>query len=99
APRRGGRPPRAVAVGAYAGLAGFLRSGGGEGGGNPPQGLRHADRGKDVGAGLPLSVPFTRLRRAEWFGLSREPGGVESLALNPSPHGGGRWGTTAQRCS
>ena len=63
--RAGRRHARAVAVRAQSGLARDLRSGSGDGGSDAPQGLRHAGRREDDGAGLPLSVPVARLHREE----------------------------------
>ena len=59
----GRRHARAVGQCTPSGLARVLRSGPRDGGSNPPQGLRHARRRKDDGAGLPLSVPVARLCR------------------------------------
>jgi glyoxylase-like metal-dependent hydrolase (beta-lactamase superfamily II) len=76
--------PRAVSVRAQSRLARLLRPGSGDGGGHPPQGLRHAGGGEDAGAGLPLSVPLARLRGEERLGLSRDPGDLESDDLTIS---------------
>src|SRR5262249_39620423 len=80
--RPGRRHPRAVPVRAQSRLARLLRPGSDHGGGNPPQGLRHAGGGKDAAAGLPLSIPVACLCREEWVGLSRDPGALESDDLN-----------------
>ena len=68
-------------VRAQSGLARLLRPGREDGGGDPAQGLRHAGRREDAGAGLPLSVPGHGLYREGRQRLSRDPGAVESDAL------------------
>src|SRR5262249_47036573 len=78
----GRRDPRAVPVRAQSRLARLLRPGSDHGGGNPPQGLRHAGGGKDAAAGFPLSIPVARLCREERIGLPRNPGALESDDLN-----------------
>src|SRR5215831_8703642 len=82
--RPGRRDPRAVPVRAQSRLARLLRPGSDHGGGNPPQGLRHASGGKDAAAGLPLSIPVACLCREEWIGLPRDSGALESDDLNPA---------------
>ena len=53
----------------------------GHGGGDAPQGLRHAGGGEDDGAGLPLSVPVGRLCREGRLRLSGNSGDVEFPVL------------------
>ena len=63
--RPGGRDERAVPVRAQSRLAPDVRPGRQYGGSDAAQGLRHAGRREDDGAGLPLSVPGARLYREE----------------------------------
>src|SRR5262249_58047237 len=82
--RRALRPHGAVPVPAHPPLASLLSQGPHEGGGSPPQGLRHAGGRKDAASGLPLSIPLARLCREEWIRLSRDSGALESDDLNAS---------------
>ena len=69
------------AVRPQSGLARVLRPGSADGGGHAPQGLRHAGRRQDDGAGLPLSVPGGGLCREGRLRLSGNSGDVGFLAL------------------